>query len=47
MSFSREPDEEGDLPDVVDIPTHVWEDLGKPETITVIVEPGDKLNGDE
>lgn len=23
----------------------VWEDMGKPETITVTVEKGDKLNG--
>lgn len=25
----------------------VWEDMGKPEVITVTIEPGDKLNEEE
>jgi hypothetical protein len=25
------------------IPRDMWEDLGRPETITVSIEPGDKL----
>ena len=29
----------------VDLPTADWEDLGRPDTITVTIEPGDHLNG--
>lgn len=26
------------------IPTGTWEEMGKPETITIVVAPGDQLN---
>jgi hypothetical protein len=29
---------------VVSLDHDVWEDMGKPETITVTIEPGDLLN---
>lgn len=29
---------------VAELPQHVWEDLGRPEVITVAVWPGDVLN---
>ena len=39
---------EGDEPSIShlnrqNIPRDMWEDLGRPETITVSIEPGDKL----
>lgn len=27
------------------VPKDVWEDMGAPATITVTIEPGDRLNG--
>lgn len=44
--FSREPDEDGDLPHTHYLPRDVWEDLGRPDAITVTIDPGDLLNGD-
>lgn len=44
VSFSS-PDDTMDRLTFVAIANEVWEDLGKPECITVTVEPGDKLNG--
>jgi hypothetical protein len=43
--FSREPDEPGDIPAVVELPVADWLDMGEPDVITVTVEPGDLLNG--
>lgn len=44
--FERAVDEEPDDYHVFElkIPTVMWKDMGEPETITVTVEPGDKLN---
>lgn len=42
--FSREPDEDGDVPHTHYLPRDVWEDFGRPDTITLTVDPGDRLN---
>jgi hypothetical protein len=45
--FAPEPDEDS-VPGVVKdlyMPNAKFEELGSPDTITVTVEPGDKLNG--
>lgn len=44
VRFSREPEEDGDIPDTVYISWADWEDMGRPEVVTVTVEPGDLLN---
>lgn len=42
--FTREPDDPTDVPDIVYIPTELWEELGQPDQITVTVRAGDRLN---
>ena len=42
--FSRQPDEAGDLPLDVHLPREDWDDMGRPEVVTVTVQPGDRLN---
>lgn len=44
VRFSREREEDGDVNDTVYISRADWDDMGRPETITVTVEPGDLLN---
>ncbi len=34
-----------DTPTFFTIPTGAWEDMGKPERITITITPGDGLNG--
>ena len=29
----------------IDLPAAYWEDFGRPDTITITIEPGDHLNG--
>lgn len=33
-----------DDPDYLNISREVWEDMGKPQTLTVTIQPGDLLN---
>lgn len=44
VRLSRAPDEPGDLPTIVSLDRATWEDLGRPDHITVTIEPGDLLN---
>lgn len=44
VRFSRERDEDDDVPDTVYLRREMWEDMGRPETITMTVKPGDHLN---
>ena len=44
VGFTREPDEDGDLPVFVLAPCDMWEEFGSPATVTVTIEPGDNLN---
>lgn len=32
---------------VVELESDAWEDMGRPHTITVTIEPGDRLNEDQ
>lgn len=43
--FESHVDEEGERFHMVGLDPKIWADLDKPTTITVTVEPGDKLNG--
>lgn len=43
----RKEIEEDERPYVIDLPYDVWQDMDRPETITVTVEPGDRLNPEE
>ena len=44
VRFTREPDEPGDIPTVVDLDIESWRDMGSPEVITVTIDPRDLLN---
>lgn len=44
--FTRDADEPGDIPTRTAIALDTWADLGRPDTITVTIEPGDHLNPD-
>lgn len=44
VRFSRAPDEPGDLTTIVSLDRDSWEDLGRPDHITITIEPGDLLN---
>lgn len=47
-SFHSEYENEEDVhPLVLNIDEETWADFGKPETVTVTIEPGDKLNPSE
>lgn len=43
----REPEAEVMHLQRVPIPRRLWDELGKPDNITVTIEPGDKLNVEE
>lgn len=38
-------DDEEEVSHLLNLPRDLWEEMGQPETITMTVEPGDKLNG--
>lgn len=42
--FSQEDEATGDHRIGVSIDLDTWDDLGRPDQLTVIIEPGDKLN---
>lgn len=45
VRFSYTDDgEEGSRMNVVELDRQLWEDMGRPKTITVTVRPGDLLN---
>ena len=44
VRYTRLPDEEGDVPDIVKLPRELVEALGTPEEITIAVRAGDWLN---
>lgn len=45
VAFDSEPPGPNDIADIrIDFPEAVWEALGKPERITVTIEPGDLIN---
>lgn len=42
---NRASGDDPSMPDrTLDLPVADWHDLGEPDTITVTIEPGDKLN---
>ncbi len=45
--FVQHPEEEGEVARGVDVLTQDWEDMGRPDIVTVTIEPGDLLNGEE
>ncbi len=45
FTFVQEPDEDGDIRrHIVTVDPQVLEDMGNPDTITVTIRPGDRLN---
>lgn len=44
VRFSRPLDDETDRADGLWLPRQTWAEMGEPETVTLIVEPGDLLN---
>ena len=45
VGFSRSRDDYTDIPSEVRISEDLWREMGAPATVTVTVQPGDKLNG--
>lgn len=44
VRYSRTPDEPGDIPTIVSLDRDTYDDLGRPDRITVSIDPGDLLN---
>jgi len=44
VTYSRQPDDNSDVPTQVKIDVCTWDELGCPEDITITIEPGDLLN---
>lgn len=44
VRFSREPDDQTDVPDIYELSYDTWIAMGEPDNITISVEPGDLLN---
>jgi len=41
--FFSDPEEGGQCVEL-DVPLQMWEDFGRPTKITIVIEPGDRLN---
>jgi len=44
ITFSQYDEETGFMLSRTQMKRELWEDLGKPEVVTMTIEPGDKLN---
>jgi hypothetical protein len=43
--FFSDPEEESDCAELMlTLTLQMWEDFGRPEQVTILIEPGDKLN---
>jgi hypothetical protein len=42
--FSDAEDQDPDVTETVYLPLEVWREMGEPDSVTVTVEPGDRLN---
>lgn len=45
-SPSEVEDEDTIDTDIVSIPAALWQDMGSPSTVTITIEPGDRLNNE-
>lgn len=49
VDFANPPeveDEDTIDTDIVSIPAALWQDMGSPSTVTITIEPGDRLNNE-